>query len=274
MDIVERARSIIINPGPTWQVIEQEPVANPQALYVPYMVILAAIPAVATFIGMSLVGMGGFGFSIRLPIISGLGMMITQYVLTLVMVFVWAWLVNALAGTFGGQANLLNALKLTIYGSTPGMVAGVFHVLPGTLSILALVGSLYGLYVIYLGLPVLMKNPPEKSVPYMAVVVVVGIVCMVVISAIGAIFTPSPVGRMGSMVGDASNGISISTPQGEVKLSATPGAATAQSGNAAVTIKTPDGEVKLDAKNMEEFAKRMEAMASAAAAAAEKSKTQ
>ena len=30
-----------------------------------------------------------------------------------------------------------------------------------------------------------------------------------------------------------------------------------------MTIKTPDGEVKIDMKNMEELAKRMEAMAAA-----------
>ena len=269
MDMVERARSIIVNPGPTWSVIEQEATPDFKALYVPYMLILAAIPAVASFIGMSIFGIGGFGFSFRIPLLTGLGMMVSQYVLTLVMTFVWGWLINALAGTFGGQANLMNAVKLSVFGSTPAMLAGVFGIIP-SLGILALIGSLYTLYVVYLGLPVMMKNPQEKSVPYMAVVVVVGIVCMVAIGIINTVFMPSPMGRMHGMAGDGSGGLSISTPKGDVQLSTTP--ATGQPGGAAVTIKTPDGEVKLDAKNMEEFAKRMEAMASAAAAAAEKSK--
>ncbi len=195
MDIVERARSIILNPGPTWQVIEQEPVASPQSLYVPYMVILAAIPAVASFVGLCLVGVG-FGF--RIPIVTGLSIMVTQYVLALVATFVWGWLVNALAGNFGGQSNMMNALKLTVYGSTPGMVAGVLHVIP-SLGLLAVLGSLYGLYVIYLGLPVLMKNPPDKTVPYMAVVVVVGIVCMFVVATVSSVLMPSPLGRMGHL---------------------------------------------------------------------------
>jgi hypothetical protein len=196
MDIVERVRSIIVNPGPTWNVIEQEATPNIQALFVPYMLILAAIPAVATFIGLSLIGAGGFGFSVRVPIIWGLSWMVAHYVLQLVMVFVWGWVVNALAGTFGGQANLMNAVKLAVYGSTPGLVAGVFHILPALGAILAFLGALYGLYVIYLGLPVMMKNPPDKTIPYLVVSVVVLIVCYVVVGMLSGLFMPGMGPRM------------------------------------------------------------------------------
>ena len=161
MNIIDRARSIMVNPKPTWAIVEQES-TDWQKLYVPYMVVLAAIPAVAGFIGWSIFGMGGFGMSVRIPVLTGLGMMVSQYIMTLVMVFVWGWLISLLAGTFGGQANLMNAVKLTVYASTPAMVAGIFGAIPG-LSMLAMVGGLYSLYLIYLGLPILMKNPQEKS---------------------------------------------------------------------------------------------------------------
>jgi hypothetical protein len=46
MDIVERARAMIVNPGPTWVTIEQE-ATDWQKLYVPYMVTLTLIPAIA-----------------------------------------------------------------------------------------------------------------------------------------------------------------------------------------------------------------------------------
>lgn len=231
MNVVERAKSIILKPADSWIAIEQE-TTDLQKLYVPYLVVLAIIPAVAGFIGMSIFGVTGFGFSMRIPVITGLGLMLSQYVMTLVMIFVWGWLISMLAGTFGGQPNLMNAVKLTVYASTPAMVAGLFQAIPG-LSILAVLGGLYSLYLVYLGLPVLMKNPREKSLPYMAVAAIVGIVCSVLISLASTIFMPSPSSRMQGMTGDAS-----------------------------MTIKTADGEVKIDVKSMEEMAKRLEAMAS------------
>ena len=100
MNIVERAKAITLNPAATWPVIEAEP-HTPQSLFVPYMLVLAAIPAVATFIGMSVVGFGAMGFSMRMPVLSGLSMMVTSYVLSLAMTFALGWLVSALAPTFG-----------------------------------------------------------------------------------------------------------------------------------------------------------------------------
>ena len=265
MNIVERVSNIIVKPAATWVAIEQEN-ADWRSLFVPYMVALAAIPAIAGFIGMSVFGMGGFGFSIRVPVLTGLGMMVSQYVMTLVMVIVWGWLINALANTFGGAPNLMNAVKLTVYSSTPAMVAGVFHVIPA-LSVLALLAGLYSLYVMYLGLPVLMKNPKEKTIPYMVVAAVVGIIGSVLISFVSAAVMPSPLSHMSGVGAPA--GISINTPKGEVKISgqASP---SGNAGDASMTIKTNEGEVKIDVKSMEEFAKKMEALAAEQEKAAKK----
>jgi hypothetical protein len=262
MDIADRIKSITVKPAETWPVIEQE-VTDLKTLYVPYMLILAAIPAVASFVGLSLIGVGGYGFTMRVPFLSGIGIMITQYIMTLVMIGVWGWLINMLANTFGGQPNLMQAIKLTVYASTPGMLAGIFGIVP-SLGILGLVGGLYSLYVLYLGLPVMMKNPKEKTIPYMVVAAVVGIVCSVLISVLAAIFTPSPMQHMQGQGG--SGDINISTPKGDVKITAGPSTsdnAPSTPGNSSMTIKTPDGEVTIDMKNMEELAKKMQAIADA-----------
>lgn len=260
MDIVGRARAMVVNPGPTWVTVEHE-ATDWQKLYVPYMVVLAAIPAVASFIYWSILGVGGFGFSMRLPIVTGLGLAISHYVMTLVMVFVWGWLISQLANTFGGQANLMNGVKLTVYASTPAMLAGVFMAIPG-LSMLSVLGSFYSLYILYLGLPVLMKNPAEKTIPYLVVAAIVGIVGAVLIGLLSNIFMPSPMSRMGSINGmnGAPGTMQISTPKGNVEISTGP-SASGDSSNATMTIKTADGEVKIDTQGMQDFAKRMEAMA-------------
>lgn len=259
MDIVARAKAITINPAATWPVIDAEK-HDAKSLFVPYLLILAAIPAVASFIGLSLVGMGGFGFSFRVPIASGLAMMVTTYILSLVMTFGIGWLASVLAPTFGGQSNLVQGLKLAVFGSTPMMLAGVFNILPA-LSIVGLLVALYSLYVMYLGLPVLMKNPNEKTIPYMVVLFIASIVSAVVLMSVTSAFTPS-MGSMGSM-GMGKNGpaeMTINTPKGNATITTTPGAGGAADA-ASIVIKTPEGEVKIDAQKMEAFAKQMEEMA-------------
>ena len=227
MNIVERAKAITLNPAATWPVIDAE-THDAKSLFVPYMLILAAIPAVASFIGLSLIGMGGFGFSFRIPIASGLAMMVTTYILSLAMTFGMGWLASVLAPTFGGQSNLVQGLKLAVFGGTPMMLAGVFNLLPA-LSIVGLLVALYSLYVMYLGLPVLMKSPKEKTIVYMVVLIIASIIAGVVLSMVSRAFTPV-MGGMGMRGGDA-------------------------------TINTPEGEVKIDAQKMEALAKQMEEMA-------------
>jgi len=145
---------------------------------------LAAIGPVALFIGKSLFGFSAlFAGSSGVPIVWALSQAITHYVLTLVGVFIVCLIIDALAPTFGGERNQLQALKVAVYASTPSWVAGVFYLLPA-LGILAVLASLYGIYVLYLGLPVLMKAPPEKAVPYTAVVIVCAIVVFVIVGAV------------------------------------------------------------------------------------------
>jgi len=214
MDIVERVKAILLKPAETWPVIEQED-TDTGRIYKEYLLILAAIPAVANFIGLSLIGFGGFGMSFRVPLLAGLGNMVVSYVLSLVMIYVMSLIANALAPTFGGEKNPLNALKLMAYGSTAALVGGIFSLLP-MLSMLGLIAALYSIYLIYAGIPVLMKAPAGKAAGYTAVLVVCGIVAGVVLAAASALFGG---GRgMAPMMGEGSPNMSIKVPGAEISL--------------------------------------------------------
>ncbi|MEZ5605795.1 MAG: Yip1 family protein [Burkholderiaceae bacterium] len=210
MNLVERAKAILLNPKPTWAEIEAEP-ASTAELYRGYLMWLAAIPAVCGFIGMSLIGVGGFGYSVRVPLLMGLGNLVVSYVLSLVGVYVLSLIVNALAPRFGGVQSPIQALKLTVYASTAALLGGVFSLLP-VLSVLGLLAALYSIYLIYTGLPVLMKNPPEKSAVYTLVVIVASIVLGVIIGAVLALFRPH------HPMGGAGGAVSITTPQGKLSI--------------------------------------------------------
>lgn len=183
MILVDRVKNILLQPKQEWVVIDTE-TTDTKTLYTTYAMLLAAIPAVAGFIGGSIIGYGAFGVSFRVPIVQGIAGMVISYALALGGVYVLALIIDALAVNFGGTKNINQALKLAIYSATASWLAGIFSMVPG-LSILGLLG-LYSLYLLYTGLPVLMKAPDDKALTYTIVIVVCAIVIAVVIGAISA----------------------------------------------------------------------------------------
>ena len=60
MNLIERAQAILLRPRQTWPQIAAEP-AGVASLYSRWIAIVAAVPAIATFIGWTLIGGGMFG---------------------------------------------------------------------------------------------------------------------------------------------------------------------------------------------------------------------
>ncbi|HVX92216.1 MAG TPA: Yip1 family protein [Xanthobacteraceae bacterium] len=182
MNVVERVKSILLTPQTEWRAIEREP-GDPAFLFTNYVAILAAIPAVARFIGLSIIGVSApIVGTVRLSVGSGLAHAIVEYLLTFVVVYVMAMIIDMLAPTFAGKKNFDNALKLAVYSYTPGWLAGIFLLIPG-LRILTLLGF-YGIYLLWKGLPVLMKSPKDKNGVYLLAVIGCAIVLAIVVSAI------------------------------------------------------------------------------------------
>ena len=226
MNVIARAKEILLTPKLAWPVIATEE-TNTAALYTQYVMILAAIPAVAGFIGMSIFGVSGPGVTLRVPLMSGLIQMVLGYGLSLAMVYIVALIADALAPHFGGQKNPMNALKLVAYSSTAGMIGGIFALIPA-LGILTLVAALYSLYLLYLGVAALMKVPQEKVMAYTAVLVVCAIVVGVIAGTV-----------LGTISGRPTTGMSM--PAGQV------------------SIETPEGTVNVDVAKAQAWSKRMQA---------------
>ena len=119
MNLFERVKGILLNPRAEWSVIEREQ-GDVAYLFMNYVAILAAIPAICGFIGTSLIGISlpGLG-TVRVPIVTGLVGAVVGYLLTFAMVYIVALLADLLAPTFQGQKNSENALKLVVYSYTP-----------------------------------------------------------------------------------------------------------------------------------------------------------
>ena len=172
--LIDRVKGILIQPKAEWALIDAEP-ATVASLYTRYALWLAAIPAIALAIGYA---SSGAGWAIRVAI--------TRYVAGLVEVYVVALVIDALAPQFGGQRSQIQALKVSVYASTAAWVAGIFYIIPA-LSILGLVGALYSLYLLFVGLPLLMKAPADRAMGYTALTVVCVIVIGVLVGWVAAL---------------------------------------------------------------------------------------
>jgi hypothetical protein len=186
MDLVTRAKNIILQPKDEWPVIAAEP-ATVADLYKGYILPLAAIQPIVSFVKLSLIGismpmMGTY----REPLGSSIGHALVTYALALAAVYVLALVIEFLAPRFGGMPDRMQALKLAAYSYTPAWIGSVLILVPWIGYLLAFLASIYGLYLLYIGLPVLMRSAPEKNLLYFAAVLVVTIVISIVIGLITA----------------------------------------------------------------------------------------
>jgi len=181
MNLVDRAKNIILTPKTEWLAIEGE-TADIGQIITGYVVPLALIPAVAHIIGWGFVGVIGPSLS------HGIATGLVTFSLAVIAVYVAAYLVNFLAPNLGSQKNLGKAFQLVAYSFTPGWVAGIFYIVP-SLGWLAGLAGLYSLYLLYLGLPVMMKTPQDKVVLFLIVCIIAVFIVYAVVGAIlGSIF--------------------------------------------------------------------------------------
>ena len=195
MPLLDRVKNILLTPKTEWEVIDAESTTVAD-LYKGYIIPLAAIGPVAQAIGSSVFGYTvPFIGSYRTPVGSAITGAVVSYVLTLAGVYVLALIIDALAPTFNGTRNQVQALKLAAYSSTASWLAGIFALIPGLRFLMIL--SLYSLYLLYLGLPVLTKSPKEKALSYTAVIIIAAIVLFMVIGTLAGLVVSAPgvVGR-------------------------------------------------------------------------------
>jgi Yip1 domain len=195
--LVDRVKNICLTPATEWGVIAGETTPT-GTLISSYVVPLAAIGAVAGFISASLIGSMIFG---RTGLAFGLTAAVISFVSAIVGVVIVSLIINALAPSFGGEKNSAQAMKVAVYSFTPAWVAAAFRILPILGSLLALLGALYGLYLLYLGLPRLMKSPEDKTLGYTVVVVIGTIFVYACLAVFGGIITGAGMLTSGALGG-------------------------------------------------------------------------
>lgn len=186
MKLIQRAKGIIISPKTEWQVISSEP-AEAGDILIKYILPLAVIAAIASLIGYWFIGVNMLTLhlsGIRWGIYYG----ITTLIRTVLVVVIAAFVVDALAPSFGSEKNFNRSVQLVAYAYTPVLVGGFLAVLP-MISFIGSLFGLYGIYLWYLGLTPVKNTAPDKRAGYLIVSIVALIVIYIIIGwLLGLIF--------------------------------------------------------------------------------------
>jgi hypothetical protein len=169
-----RAIGMLLNPRREWQKIKGEPLTV-TGIFTGYAMVLAAIPALAGFIGYSLVGVSlPFFGTFRYPLVRGLAWAALTYVLSLAGALLLTLVVDKLAPAFGGRRDMPASAKTVVFAHTAAWVGGVFNALPA-LALLAVLAGLYSLVLLWLGMRSLQRVPAGKTAGYFAVTLAVAV---------------------------------------------------------------------------------------------------
>ncbi|WP_174279183.1 Yip1 family protein [Sphingomonas bacterium] len=193
--LIARIKGLVTAPAAEWARIEASPMTE-QAIYTGVVVPLAAIPAIARAVGSVLFPPHIFGVILRTSVAGAVTGAIVGFLLSILSVFITALIVAALAPQFGGQNNRTAATKLIAFVSAPVWAAGILYIIPQLGGLATLIAGIYAIYLLYLGLPLLMRSAPDKTVAYIIVTVLIAIgvffVVGIVAGTIVAAVTPTP----------------------------------------------------------------------------------
>ena len=177
--LAERVKNILIKPADEWDKISAEKILLPD-LFLRYLAILAAIPAVCGFVGALAFG---YGYGASPTMGYALKTLVMSYIMSFVTAGAGGLIVEYLAPQFGGKADRMGAFKLVIYSATASWMAGIFSLMPSFLKILGLLG-LYSIYLFYLGAPKMVGVPADKAGTFTAVVVVATFIVGLVLTTV------------------------------------------------------------------------------------------
>jgi len=165
---LRRAVGMLLAPDRTLAAAD-EPVTE-RELWTGYILPLAAIGPVCEAVGLLVFGGGITGITLKLSASGVLLGAVVDYVLTLAGVYLLAFAISLIAPAFGGVTGRVQALKLVALAGTALWLAGIFALYPTLGFVFAVLGAMYSLYALYLGLGRLMQAPPGRSLTYFAAV--------------------------------------------------------------------------------------------------------
>jgi len=154
-----------------------------------HILVISLIPAGMAFYASTAlgwdIGAGPTADTFYLTTESAAAMSIAMYFGLIFGVIALAYLIHQLANAFEVSPTFTQSLELAAYTATPMFMAGFGAFLPELwfLMLAFLAGLSYSVYLLYTGVPIMLKIPEEKGFIFSSSVVTCGLVLMVILMA-------------------------------------------------------------------------------------------
>ena len=175
MKSINLAKDIVFNPKGTMEKLKKEKISTKEIIF--YLAIVGFPTFLGVLIGYSFFWWGGSGTLIGYAF----GLAVFTYIFSIIGVIVFGYILNALSQSFKTKQNIMQALKLVSYAATPWLLLGIVNIFPAA-SLISLLGGIYGLYILYIGIPILMETPKEQQIAFFIVGLIIYIIVMALIS--------------------------------------------------------------------------------------------
>lgn len=186
MGILSHTVGIFTHPDREWQKIREDH-DSVGHLFLTHVPILALIPVVSFYIGVT-----QFGFDVgdthrKLTPGSALSLSILTYAAILAGVYIFGEFIHWMARTYGveGDEDTLRyeSHALAVFVSTPVFLVGFVGLYPDLWvnAAVTLAAVAYSIYLLYEGIPILMNIDKERAFMYASSVVTIGLVLLVIV---------------------------------------------------------------------------------------------
>jgi hypothetical protein len=172
---------ILKDPKNEWALIEEEHYSA-KTVFLTQISILAAIPAIALYIGVTQVGWSVAGQEpVRLASASALGSAVLFYFAMWGAVAFIATCMHWMEKTYGGEVSLDECLVLTTVTATPLFLSGISFLLPILWLNVAVAGAalVYSVYLLYSGTSRVMKIDEDRAFMFASSVLTVALCTLV-----------------------------------------------------------------------------------------------
>jgi len=186
---IQHMWGVLYDPKHEWQDIRKEHYSMMHC-FLSQISILAAIPALALFIGTTQIGWSiAGGEFVKLTMGSAFMAAVAFYAAMWVAVGFIAYVIHWMEKTYGGNVTIDECMVLTTFTATPMFLAGIAGLYP-VLWLNVLVGLAavcYTVYLLFTGVPEIMQIPEDRAFFFSASILTVGLCVLVGLLAVTVI---------------------------------------------------------------------------------------
>ncbi len=177
-NLITRAINILTKPTVEWRVADGE-ASSLGRLIGGYAAVLAVIAPIAMVLGGAIAGMFSYSFNVGQLI----KLLLLIYAVAFATPVLLGFIIDALTTNLGGTKNSVQAMKLAVYSGTAFWVTAIVLILPD-IWWLWFLGIAYGGYLLWVGLPILLRVPAAQAPVFAGAAVAIWAVLFIILQQI------------------------------------------------------------------------------------------